>query len=463
YSDSGTGANFNCFSETGEPTHLENDPNTVWWNWTAPANGTAGVNTVGSDFDTVLWVYTGNAVNNLTYVANNDDGGGIFGGVQTSLVSFNAVAGTTYHMQIFGKGGAEGNIVINAKLYPNNDDFADAVNLPGASASVTGFNYNATGETGEPSPAPTSTPLNSVWYTWTAPYSGPVTIDTFGSDFDTTLAVYTGNSVGALSQVTTNDDYGGGVTSRVWYMASAGTTYHIAVDGFAYFVGNIDLHLDLRPENDNFASPYILASYPDAAFGTNVNATGEPGEPIHAGVSLPMKSVWWQWTAPAAGEVTINTDGSEFLFDTALAVYTGDSVSQLTEVASNDDVNLAANEIWSQVKFMAVPFTTYHIAVAGTFGDSGAIQLNLVLNSAPVADAGGSGNVPEGGSILLNGLGSYDPQGSIAGYEWDLDYDGVTFNVDSTSATPTFSALNLDGPTTRTVALRVTDNTGLVS
>ena len=35
---------------------------------------------------------------------------------------------------------------------------------------------------------------SSVWYRWTAPFSGPVALDTCGSDFDTLLAVYTGTA-----------------------------------------------------------------------------------------------------------------------------------------------------------------------------------------------------------------------------------------------------------------------------
>ena len=34
-----------------------------------------------------------------------------------------------------------------------------------------------------------------MWYQWTAPLSGLVTFDTFGSNFDTLLGVYTGNVV----------------------------------------------------------------------------------------------------------------------------------------------------------------------------------------------------------------------------------------------------------------------------
>ena len=47
-------------------------------------------------------------------------------------------------------------------------------------------------------------------------------------------------------------------------------------------------------------------------------------------------------------------------------------------------------------------------------------------------------------------------------YEWDFDYDGITFDVDETGRSPIFDAAGLDGPSTRQVGLRVTGPGGLV-
>lgn len=82
---------------------------------------------------------------------------------------------------------------------------------------------------------------------------------------------------------------------------------------------------------------------------------------------------------------------------------------------------------------------------------------------APVANANGPYTVAEGGSVVLSSAGSIDPDGTIVSYQWDMNYNGVTFNPtpNANVATPTFSAAGIDGPATRTVALRVTDNSGL--
>jgi len=70
----------------------------VWWNWTAAASGRTTIDTEGSDFNTLLGVWTGAAQNQLTIVAGNDD----LDANTWSRVVFNAVAGTTYRIMVDG-------------------------------------------------------------------------------------------------------------------------------------------------------------------------------------------------------------------------------------------------------------------------------------------------------------------------------------------------------------------------
>lgn len=81
-------------------------------------------------------------------------------------------------------------------------------------------------------------------------------------------------------------------------------------------------------------------------------------------------------------------------------------------------------------------------------------------NLPPIAIAGGPYAVDEGASVPLDGSRSYNGDGVIATHEWDLDYDGSTFQVDAGGASPLFDATTLDGPSVRTIALRVTDERG---
>jgi hypothetical protein len=131
---------------------------------------------------------------------------------------------------------------------PANDAFANRIVLPGANLTVSANNESASHEPGEPSHDPSGTDHSSLWWTWTAPAAGSVVIDTFGSDFDTVLAVYTGSSPSNLVRVTSNNDSPGGpffsqTASRVTFTATAGMSCQIAVAGLEFDVGNITLHL----------------------------------------------------------------------------------------------------------------------------------------------------------------------------------------------------------------------------
>ena len=116
-SGSRSGKNVFASNEAGEPNHApDGNPGgrSVWYRWTAPAGGQVNLTTAGSDYDTVLAVYTGSSVNGLSLITSNDDvQSGI---ITTSAVQFNAVAGTTYQIAVTGYNLSQGNITLNYTL-----------------------------------------------------------------------------------------------------------------------------------------------------------------------------------------------------------------------------------------------------------------------------------------------------------------------------------------------------------
>jgi hypothetical protein len=157
-----------------------------------------------------------------------------------------------------------------------NDNFAAAQTISGCSGSVTGHNFAATHEPGEPLHSPDSDPGGgSVWYQWQAPSTGSVTMTTAGSNYDTVLAVYTGGSVGGLTLIANNDDVTPQVvtTSTVTFNATAGTIYRIAVDGWGGARGNIVLNWN---ESCSVAPPtlqFAAAGYNIVEGGAFVDVT----------------------------------------------------------------------------------------------------------------------------------------------------------------------------------------------
>ncbi len=282
-----------------------------------------------------------------------------------------------------GSGGGGGSITP-----PPNDNFAAATVLSGTSASDFGSNVFATPEAGEPSSARVSG-SHSVWWNWKAAASGTVVVSTRGSDFDTTLGAFTGNALGTLTSIAENDDEAilqDILTSRISFSATAGTTYHIVVNGYHDAIGNIALSLTETanptgnaPANDSFAQRIVLSGTNVSVIGSNIHATAESGEPRITG-ERPAHSVWWSWTAPSTAQVTISTKGSNF--DTLLGVYTGTAVNKLKIVAQNDqDAGLDT----SRVVFRATKGITYQIAVDGYDRETGRIALKISIPGAAAA------------------------------------------------------------------------------
>lgn len=138
------------------------------------------------------------------------------------------------------------------QVAPANDNFVNAETISTSSGNVTANSADATKEAGEPNHAG-AIGGRSVWYKWTATNPNSIamtfTLRNSTTNFDTVLAVYTGSSVGALTQIASSDDYGSTpttATSTVFVPTVPGTTYYIAIDGFGAASGNFRLTWDVN-------------------------------------------------------------------------------------------------------------------------------------------------------------------------------------------------------------------------
>ena len=320
---------------------------------------------------------------------------------------------------------------------PINDSFTAAVATSTATWTLTGNNTEGTSETGEPAHAGNS-PAKSVWWAFTAPSSGLCTVRTLGSAFDTVLAVYTGTSVGALKAVASNDNSSSTVLdSTVSFSAVKGTVYRIVVDGKSGASGAIQLSASLvatlTPVNDTFAAATLLTGTSFTVNGSNIGATVQTGEPRHAGVR-GGKSVWWSWTAPSTGTLTLATTGSSF--DTTLGIYTGTAVNTLKVLRSNDDQSTTLRT--SKVVVSVVAGTTYRIAVDGYSAASGAITLSGSLVAKVVLAA------PVGVTAIRNAAGGIS-------INWSGVATAASYEVSVTSGTTVHAIVLVPGTGARTV------------
>jgi hypothetical protein len=212
------------------------------------------------------------------------------------------------------------------------------------SISPTGQNFLTSGGTGS------TTVSASAGCPWTAASNSAwISITSGGSGSGTGTVNYS---------VATNSDS----ATRTGTITIAGQTFTVNQSGASV-------------SNDHFSGAKVISGASGSAAGSNVGATREVGEPIHASVGGGA-SVWYRWQAPGAGSTTFTTTGSNF--DTVLAVYTGTSVNALNTIASNDD----SSGLQSLVTFVATEGTVYYVAVDGYGSSTGNIVLNWSLSGS---------------------------------------------------------------------------------
>lgn len=354
--------------EAGEADHYgSTDPHTVWYRWTAPANGRTRVFLCddGNQFSSAMAVYTGDAVNGLSLVGQGSCGH-----------TFDATQGTTYRIVVLPSSSSwVGTFDLRLKQFgaAPNDNFANAQTIDPAGGNVTGTNGGATIQPGEPNIGSGDA---TVWYSWTPASSGHVLLDVcFPSEiryFE--LGLYTGNDPASL--MTVKED-----GCKFLAPVTGGQNYKILVDGDSDDdLGDFALKVSMpsRPANDDLADAITLNGQSTSASGNLVGSTKQPSE-LHPG-GYDSGSVWYSWTAPSATPVTIDLCGSDF--DSYLGVYADGASFPLTKLVDNDDSGGNACGRNSSVTLNPVSGTTYKIGVYG-YGENqfGIYQLRLYPGS----------------------------------------------------------------------------------
>ena len=204
---------------------------TVWFAWQAPSDGFCKVSAQSLGAGQRVLVFKGETRATLQVVY---DSGTASAGMPLTSCSFLAESGQPYRI-VTASNSARGELFgLTLELVPANDLLSRPHLLEGEAFEFAGSNRGATAQ-----PFETSAPHagvgagHSLWFRWTAPFSGEFTLNTEGSSTDTVLAVYTGdpaNPAGFVS-IGSNDDVSATLRwSRVNFTAEQGVSYHIALD-----------------------------------------------------------------------------------------------------------------------------------------------------------------------------------------------------------------------------------------
>jgi hypothetical protein len=144
---------------------------------------------------------------------------------------------------------------------PANDDLDAATGVTALPFSEAVDTTDATVEPGEPVEGDEVCPPrgSTVWYALTLDTTQPVSVNTAGSDYDTTLAVYTGSGLGDLSFVDCNDDTFFGLQAALTFEAEAGVTYLVQVGSFGGDFGGL-LQISFAEPGKTTGKPIIFKS-----------------------------------------------------------------------------------------------------------------------------------------------------------------------------------------------------------
>jgi len=365
-------------SESGEPlkSYRIAATNTVWWTWTAPIDGTATFDTVGSclpngeNMDTVLGVYTGTSVSALTKVVENDD--------DTSLsykywsrLSFHAVAGQTYRICASGYGAdnVDGTIKLNMEMEVENGGVARWKDASG------------------------------IWWTFVWQDDGTATIGTGAEPSAADKALYKGTVVLPATVYREGKPYKvKAIAPKALYGCTLlkGATIPAGLKSIGDYAFKDCTSLlkvtfkDTFPPTSDFRKVFEgtmilvywnLLNDSIVSYGYIGGASGKmSGGNFLAGVDSDeawasivaehgdCATMWYKWKAPKSGTVWFDTIGS--VFDTLLYVYRADTNA---EVAKNNDFAKSGS---SRVSFKAEAGVEYYVCVGGANGERGEYPLS---------------------------------------------------------------------------------------
>ncbi|QCC50411.1 glucodextranase DOMON-like domain-containing protein [Halapricum salinum] len=184
----------------------------------------------------------------------------------------------------------------------------------------------------------------------------------------------------------------------------------------------------------------VSGEAPSSGSPPTAAATADPGS-VYGGEEVTLdasdatdpdgQTLSFQWTQTSGPEVSLSNASS------AQATFTAPEVDAETTME-------------------------FEVEVSDPDGNAATASASVTVqfNAAPTADAGESVTASPGDSVTLDGSGSSDPEGGSLTYEWSQTGGPDVELSDSTAASPSFTAPDLDSTSTLTFELTVEDGQG---
>ena len=407
----------------------------IWYGFTAGCDGILVVSTCGLvDYDSDLVVYLGDDCNNLTLLGCNDDGEilGVDCANYSSYLEVPVYMGDRLMIRVGGWNSGDsgsGDIlldIVDMHGYsvdcPANDACIDAVDIvEGAtyfttSDATTDGTAHPTCETGSDG----GDTVNDIWYRYSAPASGTLTISTCDqANYDTDLVAYSGTDCNNLFFLGCNDDFGNCLfyTSTLVIPVNAGEEYLVRVGGWfgaSSGTGVLTLTFGLGPVTwvgGSGGSWFDGSNWSSGTIPTSTEAVTIDASVVIDQLGATASQVTIQNGGHLAVGVGSSTAGS---LNAPITVQSGGTLqlqntsSSIVSTAINIESGGNLNWFGGTIDVSNGSFTTVGNISVGSFGES-----TLIADSS---------------TITANTL-SIKEQGTMRGYSWcyvsQLNNDGI--------------------------------------
>ncbi len=269
---------FSSTVDTRESTAADDDPwhcswstNSVWFRYTAPADGFVRMATDReNDRKPAISAYTGErgALTWTPGACQYPHGGG--------SATFAVTAGTTYHFLLQDTRFA-GPVTFGLELVPRaaNDDLAAAADLP-LDTDVAGDTGAATLEAGEPKPSCENSSTRSVWFRHTADRARILSAEVTQTSSGASIAVFRGTALTEVDCMRSSHD-------PAIFTTSPGETYYLRVANDDYSTTALTLRLADAPQirpGTSWMTPEHPGVFDEVRFGID---QGDPAGRLLAG------------------------------------------------------------------------------------------------------------------------------------------------------------------------------------
>ncbi len=276
--------------------------------------------------------------------------------------------------------------------------------------------------------------FEDIWFVYTAASTDLHLFETCGSDIDTTLRIFDGNTCGSICLAGDDDtcamSNGTNWASSAVAPLTAGQSYLIQIetwDDGVVGLSNLQISTVAGVSNDDCSTATAISGAGPWSFDTSTaTVSGFSGNSAcsNSGSLDVGPDVFFEWTATTAGDYEFNTEFSQY--DTKLNVHQGAGCTATCAGYNDDFYGLQSRVVLNGVS----AGDTFLVQCGGWGGASGAGELNIIPFVDPCTTYGDDtleDNDSTGTALALTagsypGLVTYDVAAGVG----DSDYYAIT-------------------------------------